>query len=75
MSQADCRKELVFKSLAHTAAGPGWHPEQRKVEMRLRKNHGTTCCKEVIGRLSELEIQSVTVQTQLDGVHHRVYGP
>lgn len=37
--------------------------------MCLRKSQGCRCCKKVRGHLPEPEIQSVTVQIQLDGVH------
>lgn len=46
-----------------------WQREEREVEMCLRKSRGCRCCKKVGGHLPEPEIQSVTVQTQLDGVH------
>jgi len=47
---------------------------QCEVKMWLRKSPGCRCCKNGSGgRLPEPENQSVTVQIQLDGVHHEVY--
>lgn len=66
------RQVLVLVLCSFSDRLTRWHREKCEDEICLRRSQGRRCQikKKLWGRLLEPEILSVTVQIQLDGVHH-----